>query len=175
MWKAAVERERAAAQYEVAEAWQQAAELWRTLGWPLKQAEVLEQHARSLEDGPCSDEERAAAWTAAAQTFAAEGETERAATCRREVAQCLRQPIITLDVKHEGLVLDAWSRLQFIVRNEGASLARNLIIRASGDQFEGQVTATREITTLRAGRGGASAPTGSMSAPVRMATASRCG
>jgi outer membrane protein assembly factor BamB len=152
LWKAAGELERAAGQYEAAGAWQQAAELWSALGRPLKQAEALEQHARSLEGGPCSDEERAAAWTAAAGAFETEGEMERAVPCRREVARCLRQPVITLDVEHEGLVLDAWSRLRFIVRNEGYGPARNLAIRARGDQFEGQVTATRRIATLRAGQ-----------------------
>jgi len=50
------------------------------------------------------------------------------------------------------LVLQAWSRLQFTVRNEGYGPARNLIVRASGDQFEGQVMATRQIITLDAGR-----------------------
>ena len=153
LWQAAGERERAAVQYEAAGAWQQAADLWSSLGQPLKQARALEAHARSLEGGTCGDEERAAAWTGAARLFEAEGEMERAAACQREVARFLRQPVITLDVQlDEGLALDAWSRLQFIVRNEGYGPARNLIIRASGDQFEGQVTTTRQIATLRAGR-----------------------
>jgi outer membrane protein assembly factor BamB len=151
--KAAGLLERAAEQYEAAGAWQQAAELWATLGRPLKQAEALEGHARSLEDIPCSNEERAVAWDIAAQVFEAEGENERVDFCRRQVAQCLHQPIITMDIQFdEGLVLDAWSTLHFIVRNGGYGPARNLVIRASGDQFEGQVTVTREITTLRAGR-----------------------
>jgi hypothetical protein len=153
LWKAAGEREHAATQYEAAGAWQQAADLWSGLGQPLKQAGALETHARSLEGGTCGDEERAAAWTGAARLFEAEGEMGRAATCQREVARFLRQPVITLDVQlDEGLALGAWSRLQFIVRNEGYGPARNLIIRASGEQFEGQVTATRQIATLRAGR-----------------------
>ena len=58
--------ERAAEQFEAAGAWQQAAELWATLGQPLKRAEALEGHARSLEGTSCSNEERAAAWNAAA-------------------------------------------------------------------------------------------------------------
>ena len=153
LWQAAGEREHAATQYEAAGAWQQAADLWSGLGQPLKQAGALEGHALSLEGKTCSDEERAAAWTGAARLFEAEGEMERAATCQREVARCLQQSIIALDVQlDEGLALDAWSRLQFIVRNEGYGPARNLIIRASGEQFEGQVTATRQIATLRAGR-----------------------
>jgi hypothetical protein len=151
MWEAAGEQERAAKQYEAAEAWQQAAEMWAALGLP-RQAEALALHARSLADQPCSDEERAAAWAAAAQTFEAEGDAQRAAACRRENARWRKQPIIALDVQHEGLVLNAWSRLQFTVRNEGYGPARNLVIRASGDEFEGQVTATRQIVTLRAGR-----------------------
>jgi outer membrane protein assembly factor BamB len=114
-------------------------------------AEALEAYARSLEGGPASDEERSAAWNAAVRAFEVEGEIERANACREEVTRCLRRPVITLDVQHEGLVLNAWSRLQFIVRNEGYGLARNLVIRATGDEFEGQVMATRQIITLRAG------------------------
>jgi outer membrane protein assembly factor BamB len=153
LWKAAGEQGRAAVQYEAAGAWQQAAELWAALGRSLKQAEALEAHARSLEGTPCGDEVRAAAWAAAVQAFESEGEAERVAACQREVACCLRQPIIALDVQlDKGLVLNAWSGLRFIVRNEGYGPARNLVIRASGDQFEGEVTATRQIATLRAGR-----------------------
>jgi tetratricopeptide (TPR) repeat protein len=153
LWKAAGERERAAVQYETAGAWQQAVELWAGLGRPLRQAEVLEARAQSLEEGPCSEEERAEAWAAAAEAFDAEGERERAIACQQEAARCLRQPVITLDVQlDKGLVLRAWSRLQFVVRNEGHGPARNLTVRASGDEFEGQVMRTRQITTLWAGR-----------------------
>jgi len=152
LWEAAGERERAALQYEAAGAWQQAVELWSALGCPLKQAGALEAYARSLEGAPCSDEEQAAAWAAAVRAFEAEGEMERAAACWQEVARWLRQPVITLDVQHEGLVRGAWSCLQFIVRNEGYGPARNLIIRAGGDQFEGQVMATQRIIRLEAGR-----------------------
>jgi tetratricopeptide (TPR) repeat protein len=153
MWKAAGDLERAAAQYEAAGAWRQAADLWSNVGHPLKQAKALEEYARSLElEETRDDEECAAAWKAAAEAFDAEGEAERAKTCRREVARCLGQPIITLDIEHEGLVLNAWSRLQFTMRNEGYGPAHNIIVRASGDEFEGQVMGTREIYTLRAGR-----------------------
>ncbi|MDY7078467.1 MAG: PQQ-binding-like beta-propeller repeat protein [Chloroflexota bacterium] len=152
LWKAAGDLERAAAQYEAAGAWQQAAELLPPIGQPSKQAELLEKHARSLEGGPASDEERATAWAVAAQAFEADGKMEEAANCRREVARCLRQPVITLDVQHRGLVLRHWSRLLFIVRNEGYGPAYNLFIRATGDEFEGQVMTTREIITLWAER-----------------------
>ena len=113
-------------------------------------AEELETRARSLEEADCSDEERAEAWAAAAQALADLGARERAAACQEKVARWLRQPVIRLDVQHEGLVLDAWTRLQFIARNEGYGPARNLIIRASGDQFQGQVMATQRIIRLEA-------------------------
>jgi outer membrane protein assembly factor BamB len=151
MWKTAGEWERAAKQYEAAEAWQQAAEMWAALGSP-RQAETLSLYARSLADQPCSDGERAAAWAAAAQAFEVEGDVQRATACRREVAMWRKQPIITMDVQHDGLVLNAWSRLQFTVRNEGHGPALHLVMRASGDEFEGQVMTTRQIFTLRAGR-----------------------
>ena len=151
LWKAAGERERAATQYEVAGVWQRAVELWEGLGRMLKRAKALEGYARSLADGSHTEEERAEAWAVTAQAFEAAGDTERVAICQREVARHLRQPIIAVSVKHEGLVFEAWSRLRFIVRNEGYGPARNLTIRASVDQFEGQVTATRQITTLQAG------------------------
>ncbi|MCP4592337.1 MAG: hypothetical protein GY842_16515 [bacterium] len=49
-------------------------------------------------------------------------------------------------------MLETWSKLELIVHNEGYGPARNLVIRASGDEFEGQVMRTQRITTLRAGR-----------------------
>jgi outer membrane protein assembly factor BamB/tetratricopeptide (TPR) repeat protein len=154
MWRAAGELERAAAQYELAGAWKQAAELWLNLGRPLKEAEALEKYARSLEleSEARSAEECAATWDAAAQAFGVEGEAGRAQICWREAARCLQQPVITLDVQHEELVLEKWSRLRFIARNDGYGPARNLTIRASGDEFEGQVMDTQQIPTLRAGR-----------------------
>jgi len=134
----------------------EALEAAQAIGDARKRAETLEQHARFLAKRFGDDTQvlglAAEAWAAAAGIFDAEGEPERAAACQREVARWLQQPVITLDVQHEGLVLDAWSRLQFTVRNEGYGPARNLIIRASGDEFEGQVTSTRQIATLRAGR-----------------------
>lgn len=151
LWLEAEKHERAAELYEAAGAWQRAAELWFALERPFRQAGALEGYARSLDDTTCSAEERAAAWTVAAEAFDAEGEVERAASCRREIARCLHQPIITLNIQHQGLVLDAWSQLGFTMHNEGYGVARNLIVRATGDQFESQVMATRQIAKLRAG------------------------
>jgi outer membrane protein assembly factor BamB len=152
-WMEAGEPERAAEQYEVAGAWRQAVELWHQLGQPLRRAQALEAHARSLETVTCSPEDRAVAWAAAARAYETEGAIHQAAVCQDEVARHLRQPLIALDVEiDKGLVLGAWSRLQFIVRNEGHGPARKLFIRASGGQFEGQVMETQQIFTLRKGQ-----------------------
>ncbi len=153
LWEAAGEEERAAAQYGAAGAWGRAAELWAALGRPVKRAQVLEQHARSQEAVACTAEERAAAWRVAAEAFEAVGRVKRAVACRREVARWLRQPIIKLEVEvGEGLLLEAWSRLQFVVCNDGYGPARSLVIRAHGDEFEGQVMRTQRIFTLPAGQ-----------------------
>jgi serine/threonine protein kinase/outer membrane protein assembly factor BamB len=147
------QRERAAELYEKAGAWQEAAKLWGALGRPLKQAEALEQYARSLGESGYSDEEQATAWRSAARVFKAQGERERVVDCQKRVAQCLHLPIVVSDIElDKGLVLDTWSRLRFIVRNEGFGPARNLVIRAMGDQFQGQVMATQQIITLGAGQ-----------------------
>ncbi len=148
----AVARPLGAAELEAAGQWAEAAAQWQALGWFLKQAEALEKHAQSLENKAYSLEERADAWANAARAFEAEGEVERADDCQREVARWLSQPLITLDVEHEGLVLETWSKLELIVHNKGYGPARNLVIRASGDEFEGQVMRTQRITTLRAER-----------------------
>jgi hypothetical protein len=72
--------------------------------------------------------------------------------CQREAARCRQQPILSVDVKYGVLRQDEWSQLHFSVSNIGFGPARNVIIHAEGDQFEGQVMATRSITTLPVGR-----------------------
>ena len=148
----AVARPWSAEEFEGAGQWAEAAAAYAARGLARKQAEMLEQQARSLEKAACGDAECAAAWEAAARAWEAQGETERAAACELAVERCRRQPVIALDVRHEGLVLGAWSRLQFTVRNAGYGPARNLVVHALGEQFEGQVTQTRRIVTLPAGR-----------------------
>jgi outer membrane protein assembly factor BamB len=152
MLKAAGEREQAAVLYEQAGAWMQAIELWAALGRPLKQAEAMVKYAESLDEQSHRPEELATLWEQAARCFAAEGDTEQAAACRRHVARYHQWPILNLDVHSEGLVVNAWSRIQLFVHNEGYGSARNLVVRAEGSQFEGQVMATQRIATLHAGR-----------------------
>jgi len=142
---------RAAALYEAAGQWAQAAELWAAQGQSLRQAEALQQHARSQEQAGASLETVADLWAAIAQLYEAEGERALAEHCRREVARCLRWPELALEIEHDGLVLNAWTMVDFIVRNVGFGPARNLIIRASGRQFDGQVTHTQRLISLDAG------------------------
>jgi len=151
LWKAAGELERAAVDYETAGVWQAAAELWRALERSFKYATALETYARTL-PSEADDETRATAWETAGQALMAEGERERAADCQRAVARWRRQPLIALEVQHEGLLLKAWSTIQFIVRNQGFGPAQKLIIHATSEQFKGDVIKTRQITKLRAGK-----------------------
>ena len=148
----AIARPLSAAELEAAGQWVEAAGQWEILGWPLKQAEALEKHAQSLESESASLEERANAWSDAVRAFEVAGKMDRANVCRQQVARWLLQPLITLDVEHEILVFETWSRLQLIVHNKGYGPARNLVVRASGDEFEGQVMRTQRIATLHAGR-----------------------
>jgi hypothetical protein len=65
--------------------------------------------------------------------------------------QASAAPALTVEVQHGELVLNTWTRLRFIVRNQGGGPARQLIIHARGGQFEGQVVDTRRITTVQSG------------------------
>ncbi|MBN1813566.1 MAG: PQQ-binding-like beta-propeller repeat protein, partial [Anaerolineae bacterium] len=152
LWETAGEKERAALQYEDAQAWQRAAQFWELLNRPLRQAQALKQYAMWLDENEADISSQVTAWHVAAQAFETEGKVDELAVCQQEIARRLQQPLITVDVKHEGLVLNRWTRINFVVRNEGYGTAHQLIIRAAGDQFEGQAAATREIVALKAGR-----------------------
>jgi outer membrane protein assembly factor BamB len=150
LWEEAGDLERAAEGYQAAGAWREAAKLWGQLDRPLRRAEALEGYARSVAKESAAGEVCADAWEAAVHAFHAAGEDKRAEACRREVARCRRLPYLAVEVKHDDLILNAWTRLRFIVHNQGFGPAHQLIIRARGDQFEGQVADTRQIITLRA-------------------------
>jgi outer membrane protein assembly factor BamB len=149
----AIVRPLSAEELEAAGRWLEAAEAYARLDRPLRRALALEQHARLLEGTMCSAREKAAAWLAAAEALEAEGEAERAVACLEAVARCLQQPAIALDVRLDrGLMLKRWSQLHLVVHNGGYGPARNLVIRASGEQFEGQVMHTQRIMTLKVGQ-----------------------
>ena len=131
--------------------WREAAEQYAADQRGLPQAAALTEYARQLEHDQRL-EEAGSIWEQAAQLFSAENERDRMQNCQREAARCRQQPILSVDVKYGGLRQDEWSQLNFSVTNIGFGPARNVIIHAEGDQFEGQVTATRSITTLPVGR-----------------------
>jgi outer membrane protein assembly factor BamB len=131
------------------ESWQQAAALWARLERPRRYAIALGRHAQVFAEGGAPHATAGALWQAAAVAFAEAGEPAEAARCRLEAARLLLLPLISVDVEHEELVLNAWSRLQFIVRNQGFGRARRLVIRAEGDNFQGQLTATRQFSSIR--------------------------
>lgn len=140
-----------AAEHEAAGHWMQAADLWAVQGQPLRQAEALQQHARSQEATGVPLELLAELWNTVTQLYETEEEHGLAANCRREVARCMRKPELTLEIEHEGLVHQMWTTVNFIVRNVGFGLARNVIIHTSGKQFDGEATRTHRIRSLNAG------------------------
>ncbi|MBP6805020.1 MAG: PQQ-like beta-propeller repeat protein [Chloroflexi bacterium] len=151
LWQEAGRPEQAAEQYAAAGDWLKAANAWSALERPRKQADALIQHANAMTGNPAyGDDERAAVWQQAAQLLELEGESVQASECWLEVTQYRHLPVITVDVdKHDGLILDGWTRLQFIVRNDGFGIARNIIIRASGSQFKLEESSTRQFVALR--------------------------
>jgi outer membrane protein assembly factor BamB len=130
--------------------WQQAAALWARLERPRRYASALGRHAQAFAESGAPDATAGALWQAATVAFEEAGEREEATRCRLEAARLLLLPLISVDVEHEELVLNAWSRLKFIMRNQGSGRARRLVIRAEGDNFQGQLTATRQFSSLRA-------------------------
>jgi len=153
LWKAVGDLERAAGQYQAAGAWLQAAEIWQALGQPLKQAQALEQHARSLQASPHSDEERAQAWHIAAQAFDNVGEAERAAACQCEIAQLRRLPCIRVQVHTPDVMrLNESHALTFELTNVGGGVARQVLLRHTESEFAGDLKRTQHIRNVMPGQ-----------------------
>jgi hypothetical protein len=141
--------EPAAEQYEVAGRWLAAAELWGQLDRPNREAAAWERQAGQAQ----GEEERATAWEKAIVAFEAAGQNDQAERGRVELARLRHLPYLTISVEHGPLVWQSWSHIRFKVGNVGGGLARNLMIRAARDgQFEGQVTDTRQIVSLKPGQ-----------------------
>ena len=144
--------------HERAGRWVKAARMWEAGNDPRRAAEAWWRRAESLEtrtggvDQAAVHDESARAWTAAAHLFAAVSAVEKADEARRRYAQVLELPLVAVEVQHRGLVLDAWSRLRLTFRNGGYGTARNVVIRAAGDHFEGQIAETQMLAALPAGQ-----------------------
>jgi len=142
----------AASAHEAAGRWRKAALVWAAQEDPRRAAEAWSRYAESLGETVTVADRRAQAYVAAAEAFSSVGALERAAEARRHYARVLGLPYIVLEVHHDGLLLDAWSRLRLVIHNAGFGRARDVIIRAEGEQFEGQITETQMLAALPAGQ-----------------------
>ncbi len=130
--------EQAADVYEQAEAWQQAAELWQQLDRDGKRADALKRYAQSLAQQTLDDEEKAVAWERAARAHAELRQKEARQRCEREVARYRRLPILTLKIEVKDLVVNQWSKLDFVVKNDGFGPARHVHVQLVDDRFVGR-------------------------------------
>ncbi len=126
--------------------------MWAAQEDPRRAAEAWSRYAESLGETVTVADRRAQAYVAAAEAFSSVGALERAAEARRHYARVLGLPYIVLEVHHDGLLLDAWSRLRLVIHNAGFGRARDVIIRAEGEQFEEQITETQMLAALPAGQ-----------------------
>jgi hypothetical protein len=138
--------EKAAATWVAAGELRRAAESWVRCAAELS-AQQPPAEAREHSAGTIADA-HAQAWISAAQLFDAAGAAGEAVQARRHHAELLELPEITAEVRHNGLVLGAWSTLTFTVRNQGYGAARNLIIRLAGEQFAWEPAASASSTEV---------------------------
>ena len=138
--------------HELAGRWLKAARVWEGEGDLLRAAEAWTAYAESLAEDGADAGCQADAWTAAAQLFAAVRQPERAAAAQRRFASCLGLPVITLNVNHSGLFQDTWSQLDLIVENQGFGVARDVVVRAAGEEFGGEIAETQALAAIPAGQ-----------------------
>ncbi len=137
--------------HEAAGRWSKAARVWQAEGDLTRAAKAWVRHAESIGDREALIDGQSEAWSAAAQLFTLVGMADRASSARRRYAECLGLPLVTLEIQHDGLVANTWSRLRMKVQNEGYGVARDVVIRVAGDQFDGQITETRVLPAVPAG------------------------
>jgi outer membrane protein assembly factor BamB len=144
--------------HEHAGRYRKAALVWEAEGDLLRAAESWVAYAESVtppDDGAHNAEatdRQAEAWATAAQLFDAARAPERAKEVRRRYAACLGLPVLSLNVEHDGLAQDAWSQMRLVVENHGYGLARDVVIRAAGDEFEGQIVKARMLASIPQGQ-----------------------
>lgn len=130
--------------HETAGRWQKAADAWLVKGELRRAAMAWSSRARQLAmevRDPAPQEavvEQAQAWMMSVQLLEAAGAVEEAEEARRQHAVLLGLPAITVEVHHNGLVLEGWSALTFTIKNHGYGEARNLTLRLAGEYFAWQ-------------------------------------
>jgi len=140
-----------ASAHEAAGRWSKAARVWQAEGDLTRAAEAWVRHAELISEREASMDAQSEAWSSAAQLFTLVGMADRATSVRRRYAECLGLPLVTLEIQHDGLAANTWSRLRLKVQNQGFGVARDVVIRAAGDQFEGQIAETRVLPAVPAG------------------------
>ncbi len=93
-------------------------------------------------------EEKGAAWAQAGRAHAELGQKEARLRCEREAARHCRQAILSIEIKPEPLRLNAWSKLDFSIHNDGFGAALHVIVKVVDDRFEGQAKHTQTRTTI---------------------------
>ncbi len=142
--------EQAAQSYEAGKNWAEAAELWQQIDRYGKRAQALKKHAKQLSTQDVDDEDKAMAWEKAARAYAETREKDQRHACEREAARFRHQAILSVEVEPDSdLVLDAWGKLNFTIRNAGFGVARRMSVGIKDDRFEGQTARTQTIITLQ--------------------------
>ncbi len=137
-WMKLGQLETAAEAYELAKEWQQAADLWRQLDRDGKRADALERYAESLTDQDIDDDTKATAWERAARAHAELRQQEARQRCEREAARYRNLPILSIEIDVKDLVINEWSKLDFLIDNIGFGPARQVIIYLVDDRFVGR-------------------------------------
>ena len=140
LWCQVGELDRAAKQYEAGEAWLDAAETWQKLYRYNRRAEAYEQHAQAVSKQDVGDEEKAAAWEQAVHAYRETTLRENRHRAETEVARYRKQPILELEVKHDDLMVETWSSIEYTILNKGFGPARLMGVYVKPDRFETEST-----------------------------------
>ncbi len=63
-------------------------------------------------------------------------------------ARYWHQPILALKLKSGTLVFNAWSKLDYTIRNEGFGAAQQVLVKVADDRFEGQGSHSQTLVTI---------------------------
>ena len=151
--QASGELEEAAMLYEQAGSWQEASKLWKVLDRPQKYVRAQHAFVRQLSNSQqLEKEELAQKWHQMSIDYADLGEQDQAISCARRAAEYSQHPIIALEIEHDGLVINEWGLITFVIENEGFGPARRLMVRIHSNQFEFEngVSCTQRLVTLAA-------------------------
>ncbi len=152
LWLEIGELEKAAEALAAGGSWIAAANIWQQLERYGKRAEALEQHAIQLTSQEIDAEEKGAAWAQAARAHAEIGQKEARLRCEREAARFWRQPILNIELKPGTLIFNAWSKLDYTIRNDGFGAAHQVLVQLADDRFEGQGSHSLTLVTIQPNR-----------------------